>query len=261
MSNTIDTEKKINLSVLMKDEAYKDKSIALADHLGVLLTSDQSLCDLFLCYEEEGLTLSDGNLSLTANLMSMYNRIRPGKLQHEILLKAAKLKGLDHTPVAIDATAGLGEDSIILAAGGFLVHLYEYDPVIAALLSDALERAKESPELSEIASRMILHEEDSVKALLSCTLKPDLILLDPMFPERQKSALVKKKFQLLQRLESPCSDEKDLLSAALSAVPRKIVIKRPIKGPFLAGRKPDYSTGGKAIRYDCIINIKGKEDM
>ncbi|MBQ4243593.1 MAG: class I SAM-dependent methyltransferase, partial [Clostridia bacterium] len=35
--------------------------------------------------------------------------------------------------------------------------------------------------------------------------------------------------------------------------PHKIVIKRPLKGPFLAGRKPDYSLQGKAIRYDCIV--------
>ena len=41
--------------------------------------------------------------------------------------------------------------------------------------------------------------------------------------------------------------------AAVSAGPRKIVIKRPLKGPFLAGRKPDYSITGKTIRYDCLL--------
>ena len=82
---------------------------------------------------------------------------------------------------------------------------------------------------------------------------PDLILLDPMFPGRQKSALVKKKFQLIQHLEQPCSNEEELLQAAIAAKPKKIIIKRPSKGPFLSGRKPSYSLDGKNIRYDCII--------
>lgn len=41
--------------------------------------------------------------------------------------------------------------------------------------------------------------------------------------------------------------------AAIAASPRKIVIKRPLKGPYLADIKPDYSLVGKAIRYDCFL--------
>ena len=79
------------------------------------------------------------------------------------------------------------------------------------------------------------------------------MLLDPMFPERQKSALIKKKFQLLQKLESPCSNEEQLLEAAIAAQSKRIVIKRPLKGPYLADKKPSYSLEGKAIRYDCMV--------
>ena len=32
-----------------------------------------------------------------------------------------------------------------------------------------------------------------------------------------------------------------------------MVIKRPAKGPYLAGIKPSYSIDGKAVRYDCIV--------
>ena len=166
------------------------------------------------------------------------------------------MKGIE-CPVAIDATAGLGEDSLLLAAAGFRVHLFEYNPVIAALLLDAMERAREVPELREPVSRMELHVGDSIEAMhrpkdsIGCI--PDLVLLDPMFPERQKSALVKKKFQLIHRLESPCMEEETLLNAAIAAGPGKILIKRPPKGPWLAGRKPGYSISGKAVRYDCIL--------
>jgi 16S rRNA (guanine1516-N2)-methyltransferase len=141
----------------------------------------------------------------------------------------------------------------LLAAAGFRVALYERDPMIAALLCDALERAAEIPELKPIVERMEFHEEDSLKALEKLTEAPDVIYLDPMFPARQKSALVKKKFQMLHQLEQPCEEEQELLQAALACRPGKIVIKRPLKGAFLGDRKPDYSLKGKSIRYDCIV--------
>ena len=74
-----------------------------------------------------------------------------------------------------------------------------------------------------------------------------------MFPERTKSAAVKMKYQLLHHLEQPCADEGALVEAALAARPRKVVIKRPVKGPLLAGVKPSYQLVGKAVRYDVLV--------
>ncbi|SEA15167.1 16S rRNA (guanine1516-N2)-methyltransferase [Oribacterium sp. KHPX15] len=208
---------------------------------------------LYLKLDETGLSLTDGTLSLRGDFTANASRLKKSNLERELLVKCAKLKDLDHTPVIIDATAGMGEDSLLLAASGFNVILYEYDPVIASLLEDTLRRAAMDPFLKEIVSRMELHIESSIEAMKNLEHSPDVVLLDPMFPARTKSALVKKKFQLLQQLERPCSDENELFNAALQAKPRKIVIKRPLKGPFLAGIKPDYSLSGKAIRYDCIL--------
>ena len=81
----------------------------------------------------------------------------------------------------------------------------------------------------------------------------DAILLDPMFPAKRGSAAAKKKLQLLQHLKSPATKEATLLDAALSVRPRKVVIKRPLRGPFLAGKKPSYTLRGKLIRYDVIV--------
>ena len=142
---------------------------------------------------------------------------------------------------------------LLLAAAGFPVQLHEYDPVIAALLRDALRRAAELPELAEIVGRMQLFEDDSLTVLPQLPAAPDVILLDPMFPERQKSGLVKKKFQLIHYLEAPAENEEALMQAAIDARPFKIVVKRPAKGPYLAGLKPSYSLDGKAIRYDCYV--------
>lgn len=207
---------------------------------------------LFLTDDGSGLTLTDGKLVLRGDFTGLLPRLKKSNLQSEFLVKASKIKGIEH-PVIIDATAGMGEDSMILAAAGFEVYLFEYDPVIAALLKDALDRAMEIPELKEAAGRMHFTEGNSIDNMSKLEIAPDVVLLDPMFPARQKSALVKRKFQLLQKLEKPCSDENELLQAALNVKPGRIVIKRPLKGPFLGGMKPSYSLTGKAIRYDCIV--------
>lgn len=215
--------------------------------------------DLRLEQTEHGLTLTDGALTLTGDFTRLLPRLKANNLTGELIVRAARIKNALMPLRVLDATAGLGEDSFLLAAAGYEVTLYEYDPVIGRLLEDALRRAAQVPELAETAARMRFVAGDSIAAMREMvrrpqpeTARPDVILLDPMFPAREKSGLVKKKFQLLQQLELPCANETELLEAALSVHPRKIIIKRPAKGPQLAGRKPDYSISGKAIRYDCI---------
>ena len=210
---------------------------------------------LDLVERAEGLTLTDGAMELRADFSRMVPRLKQGRLQHELLVKAARVKGVSE-PVAVDATAGFGEDSLLLAAAGFTVELFERDVVIAALLSDALERATGDPLLADAVSRMHLHMGDSLRGMAELAVaetRVDVVYLDPMFPGRTKSAAVKKKFQLLHHLEQPCADEEALVAAARALEPRKVVIKRPIKGPFLAGIKPSYQVGGKAVRYDVLV--------
>ena len=216
--------------------------------------------------DENGLFLSsEEGLSLRGDFSHLAARLKHHNLSGELVVKAAKIRTKDFLTV-LDATAGLGEDSFLLAGAGFHVELYEYDPVIAALLKDAIDRALSDPEetVRKAAARMTFHEGDSIEAMKRIAaaaadgngteaLRPDVILLDPMFPERKKSGLIKKKFQLLQQLERPCEDEDALLSAAIGAKPVKVIVKRTLKGPYLAGRKPDYSLPGKAIRYDVIL--------
>ena len=216
---------------------------------------------LELTGKTEGLTLTDGTMELRADFGRMLPRLKQGRLQQELLVKAARTKGIER-PWAIDATAGFGEDSLLLAAAGFTVDLYEQDCVIAALLKDALDRAADDPVLAAAVARMRLHAgEDSIAGLRHTAeligqgelTAPDVVYLDPMFPERTKSAAVKKKFQLLHHLEQPCADEELLVEAALAVRPRKVVIKRPVKGPLLAGVKPSYQLAGKAVRYDVLV--------
>ena len=207
--------------------------------------------------DADGLALVCGNMTLRADFTHMLPRLAPGRLQRELLVRAARVKRPDGDalPLAVDATAGLGEDALLLAAAGFEVVLCERDAIIAALLKDALAHACEDERLRAAAARMHLRQADSRDVLAELDEPPDAVLLDPMFPATSKSARAKKKLQMLQMLEQPCdpADEAALLEAALAAHPRKIIVKRPAKGPYLAGRKPDYALSGKAIRYDVIV--------
>lgn len=226
---------------------------AAADRAGAPAGASGGLpAGLALRRDDEGLALVGEGMVLRADFTHMLPRLRPDRLGRELLVKAARVRGVAE-PHAVDATAGLGEDALLLAAAGFTVTLFEKDPVIAALLRDALERSAAMPELAGVVARMELREEDSTEALLGLATAPDVVFLDPMFPERTKSAAVKKKFQLLHRLERPCEDEKRLLDAALAARPRKVVIKRPPKGLLLAQVKPSYQLSGKAVRYDVLV--------
>ena len=263
--------------VYTTDHELREKAADLAEHLKknqqktdilLRLPGEENICaeteepsgdrPLFLCVGTDGLSLTDGKMTLREDFRDMLPRIRPANLAAEPLLKAARIRNGKQPPTAVDATAGLGEDSFLLAAAGFSVCLFEKDPVIAALLRDALSRAASDPELAGTVSRMKLVEQDSIEALRNLD-PPDVILLDPMFPKRRKSGLVGKKFQILHRLEQPCDEEEALLRAALEAGPVKIVIKRPLKEGYLAGVRPGYSLNGKKIRYDIIPCSSAKE--
>lgn len=200
------------------------------------------------------LVLTDGHMELDPGFSSHAARLRPDRLARELLVRAIKGKQRGSMRV-LDATAGLGTDALLLAAAGHMVDLCEQDPVILALLDDALSRDYEDLRVADAASRMRIVSHDSV-GWLACNVGAyDAVYLDPMFPARSKSAAVKKKFQLLHLLERPCANEEELLAAALASGARKIVVKRPLKGPCLAGRKPAYSLKGKAVRYDVVVPV------
>ena len=204
---------------------------------------------LTVMFDSKGVSLAGFGLTYQGDFENMLHRVTNGRLQHEMLVRAAKSEKPGRR--AIDATAGMGEDAFLLAAQGYEVTLYEQNPVIAALLKDALRRARKNMILKEIAERMKLVEGNSVECMEKQLDSVDVIYLDPMFPARQKSGLINKKLQLIQKLEPPCSAETDLFDAAIKANPSKIIVKRPLKSEFLAGRKPSYTLNGKAIRYDC----------
>ena len=205
---------------------------------------------------------ADGALALEANGMSlcgdfsgMLGRLRPHNLSRELLVRAARIRGAHDRLRAVDATAGLGEDALLLAAAGFDVMMFERDQTIAALLADALARARQDVRLADIVSHMRLVEGDAVEGLAHVEGPLDVVYLDPMFPSKRKEAATNKKLQMFRMLQKPCNDEEAaaLLQAALACGARKVVVKRPLKGPYLADVRPSHSIKGKVVRYDVIV--------
>jgi 16S rRNA (guanine1516-N2)-methyltransferase len=151
----------------------------------------------------------------------------------------------------LDATAGLGRDAFVLAELGCSVTLIERQALIAALLEDGLLRAQADPEVAPIVARMCLLCGNAIELMAAWASEPpQVIYLDPMFPHRDKSALVKKEMRLFRPLAGNDDDAPALLAAALKLATHRVVVKRPRKAPAIAGEKPGYVLEGKSSRFD-----------
>lgn len=241
-----------NVVICIKKGGDKDLATSFSKKIDSPIVDSEGE-QLTVLFDSKGVSLTGYGLSYQGDFEGMLRRVSDGRLSHEMLVKAVKTNEDSNTLKAIDATAGMGEDAFLIAAYGYNVTLHEQNPVIAILLKDALRRAKKNPALKDIANRMTVVEGNSIDILSSRIDDVDLIYLDPMFPGRQKSGLINKKLQLIQKMEAPCSSEHELFDAAISANPSKIVVKRPLKSSHLAERNPNYMLKGKAIRYDCYI--------
>jgi len=154
----------------------------------------------------------------------------------------------------LDITAGLGRDSFILASLGCTVCMVERSPVVAALLADAIDRAKEEPMLAEIMARLSLVTGDSLEILRTWQgERPEVICIDPMYPHRSKSALVKKEMRLIRLLVGDDEDSDQLLAAALAIASRRVAVKRPRLAPALRGPEPNFTISGKNSRFDVYL--------
>lgn len=230
----------------------------MIDHEGIALPDDLHLeqCD-------EGLALVGDEkrygkpLSVDFAAGKAAHRRRFGGGRSQLIAKACGLtKGV--TPSIVDATAGLGRDAFVLASLGAQVLLIERVAAIAALLEDGLKRASRHSDTAAIAARMTLRHGDAADSLAalvaSASFTPQVIHLDPMFPHREKSALVKKEMRLFRQLAGDDNDAPRLLEAALDVATHRVVVKRPRKAPPIAGPTPQHTLEGKTSRYDLYVH-------
>ena len=156
------------------------------------------------------------------------------------------------TRTIVDATAGYGQDALLLALMGFHVTAIERSAVIAALVEDGLQRLL-SQKGAGPAERLRFLNGDS-RALLPAILpRPDAIYLDPMFPpKRRKSAAVKKEIRMLRELVGDDGDAPELFEISRGLAGDRVVVKRPDEAAPLAPH-PNMSFAGKLVRYDVYL--------
>ena len=213
--------------------------------------------------------LSDG-LSVAPEWDKLQRRVVSAGRKSELLLQAAKITS---DSSVIDATAGFGHDSLILASTGAQVVMLEQQPLMALLLLAEQQRMSALPNWQKLMSRLQIINNDALsyfemlkaESVASDNNIIDVVYLDPMFPEDSyqdsktgKGAKVGKHMQALHQLASPpTSDEEyQLLESAQAVVSQsaqhsgRVVVKRPQHAPSLASKQPSESWHNEAVRFD-----------
>ncbi|VFP86065.1 class I SAM-dependent methyltransferase [Candidatus Erwinia haradaeae] len=172
----------------------------------------------------------------------------------EAISKSVGIKR-DYYPSILDATAGLARDAFVLAACGCQVKMLERNPVISLLLEDGLRRGYADLEIgSWLRERLILLNSSSLLVSSNISPKPDVVYLDPMYPKKKKSALVKKEMRILQYLVGLDEDSDELLKPARALAKNRVVVKRPHYAQSLAGTISDKSIKTKKHRFDIYFS-------
>ncbi len=251
-----------SIAVSFTSSLLREKASVLARELNLpLVDLDDSTCQILLVLTGQRLetrmvgSASPGPVFVDLTSPAITYRRRKGGGRRQALAKAIGLKK-GRLPQVFDATAGLGRDSFILACLGCTVSMAERSPVLAALLDDGLRRAADNPETSKlIKERLSLIKGNAIEIMRQGKLPmvPEVIYLDPMHPEREKSALVKKEMRILRAVVGKDDDAPELLAAALSLAPRRIAVKRPRKAPAIDGPRPSFTLPGKSSRFDVYL--------
>lgn len=201
------------------------------------------------------------------------------RLQHsggnkQLLAKAVGVKG-GYLPTVLDTTAGFGKDACALAALGCKVHMLERSPIIGTLLQDGLARLQlaesgGSAALAKIVGNLkqltltvgVAQEFISANFADDCAAinVPDVIYLDPMYPDeekrgsKKKSALNKEEMRILRAIVGDDEDVAAVFARALTLARKRVVIKRPKNAPYIiAGYVPQIVYKGSSCRYDVYL--------
>ena len=204
--------------------------------------------DSYLFYSEKGLSLCDQNLG-ELHLDFVEDHIHYQRKGHrgksELIAKALGLE--KKTDVIVDATVGLASDALFLVQLGYSVIGFERSPLVFLLLQDAIHRWNESKKPG--SGKFQVEFKDAKSGIQSLSESVRAIYIDPMFPEKKKSALPRKEMQIFKKWVGEDLDGEELLKAALQSKAERVVVKRPLKAEAL-GKGVVHSFKGTTVRYD-----------
>ena len=249
----------ISYSVTATASAATEQALLLSERFALPLSKQLEKTQCQLVVSTQQLAIHAPNLvsPITVDFTQgkSAHRRQFGGGRGQPLAKAIGLKK-GATPTIIDATAGYGKDAFVLATLGCQITLLERNPLLAALLEYAIAQAQRDPNIDAIAQRMTLCHKNAIQYLTSLTSdqQPDVIYIDPMYPSRQKSALVKKEMQLLHQIVGPDTDSTQLLAIARQTAIKRVVVKRPKSAQPIADQKPSATVESKNTRYDIYVS-------
>ncbi len=215
--------------------------------------------------DKNKLSLLSKGLSVALEWDKLQRRVVSAGRKSELLLQAAKITA---DSVVVDATAGFGHDSLILASSGAQVIMLEQQPIMALLLLAEQQRMSQVPNWQKLMARLHIMNTDALSYFTDKqavnTEHIDTIYLDPMFPEDSyqdqntgKGAKVGKQMQALHHIARPptLAQEEQLLFRAKEVIAKgaqtgRVIVKRPKLAPFLAQQSPDESWQNAALRFD-----------
>ena len=251
----------MQVPVVPTEKNQENAARAMAVHLQQPFLLMPPEAGYFLALTPERLQLCEANTQTGAVFVDFVGgavgyRWRAGKEKKQLLARAVGLHKKS-VPKVVDVTAGLGRDSFILASLGCSVVMVERSPILVALLQDGMRRALRHDQLAPIVRErlhLIAGEAKQYCEHLPKNAYPEVIYMDPMFPLREKSALVKKEMRFLQEIVLDTGDEFALLLIALRIAKQRVVVKRPRKGPDLSAPvSPSFRVIGKRNRFDVYL--------
>lgn len=214
---------------------------------------------LQLLYDDDKITLYDTELNAATYVDfvdgALAHRQQFGGGRGQAIARAMGIKK-GRTPSILDVTAGLARDAYILATLGCEITLVEQSPVLVTLIKDGIYRGLQSADSAEVLKdNLRLFNADAIEHIktLAEDGRPDVVYMDPMYPERKKSALVKKDMRILQRLVGKDGNTQELLEIALNCARHRVVVKRPIHAKTVSDIKPSTQICSKKTRYDIYV--------
>ena len=245
------------------DVALKSEAESIARRFALpIVHAAESGFDLYIVLWDHQLALQlaepgSGPVSIDFTAGANAHRRQYGGGTGQALARAAGLNKLD-SPTLVDATGGLARDAFVFASLGACVSLIEQSPLLCLLIEFALEKGRKDPEVAAICQRMNLFKGNAQEILpLEFTSEPpEVVYLDPMYPQRQKSAAVKKDMQLLHRLVGEDNDSAALLGVALQCATKRVVVKRPGCAPPVSEHRLTGAVSAKNTRFDIYAPFR-----
>lgn len=205
-------------------------------HLELALTQDKNLGPVYVDFLSEA---------------ALY-RHRHGGGRQQLLARAVGLHKKKNLTIC-DISAGLGRDAFVLATLGAHITLIERSPIIGALLQDGWRRAQQADWIRELVWQLMVTDSRDYLSSLTEAERPAVIYFDPMFPERKKTALVKKEMRILREVVGEDADAPEILALALNTARERVVVKRPRLANPLPGPAPSFTLTGQSSRFDIFI--------